>query len=430
MARRKAPSKAPSKAPTQNQIKRFIQKRKHEINKTGTSYPKAKDPRGPIDKEPVHSYLDVDEMHHVIRRATPIQELLRDDVFGLAAYDAPHRVCPLKFHLVRSAVELKKTELDACFGLVEMTSGRDYEASSIGWHPALKRQEMLDSTMIYLLIRQGDVGVAAPEPTQGESQAEASPELTQGEPHAEASPELTQGETHAEASPEPIKGESQAEASPEPIKSESQAEASRSEQTLAQLNPLEQIIYGYTSDSEEDVDQTMNEPQVNASEEVEEETIDKPKDIVDTAPTPSAEAVKRELPVDFEPTGRPHKKYKWPDPSNNGRILGFLSFMFTNDDPPHDNRDVVYIYEIHLHRHLRGQGLGSNLIRFVEHAALHCGISKTMLTVFTANKGARAMYEKLGYVKDKCSPKDRVTRAKVIEADYMIMSKELIRRME
>ncbi|CCT61095.1 predicted protein [Plenodomus lingam JN3] len=111
--------------------------------------------------------------------------------------------------------------------------------------------------------------------------------------------------------------------------------------------------------------------------------------------------------------------------SRNNRIIGFISFMFTSDDPPHEDREVVYIYEIHLAESLRGQGLGSHLIRFAELVAQQCGISKIMLTVFTANTGAKALYERLGYSKDACSPRDKVMRRKVVKADYMIMSKEL-----
>ncbi len=110
---------------------------------------------------------------------------------------------------------------------------------------------------------------------------------------------------------------------------------------------------------------------------------------------------------------------------NDDNISGFISFMFTYDDPPNQDREVVYIYEIHLRAQLRGCGLGSRLIKFVEKAAHGCGISKTMLTVFTKNKGARLLYERLGYTKDECSPKDRVMRSKTIKADYQIMSKEV-----
>ncbi|KAH7077398.1 acyl-CoA N-acyltransferase [Paraphoma chrysanthemicola] len=128
---------------------------------------------------------------------------------------------------------------------------------------------------------------------------------------------------------------------------------------------------------------------------------------------------------------RPAKRRKisdWPDPQKDGKgiVRGFISFMFTNDDPPHEDREVLYIYEIHLHTRLRGQGLGPKLIKLAEEAAAYCGITKVMLTVFSKNTAARALYEKLGYVKDECSPKDRVTRRGVIEAEYHIMSKEIV----
>lgn len=115
-----------------------------------------------------------------------------------------------------------------------------------------------------------------------------------------------------------------------------------------------------------------------------------------------------------------------PPRGSNIRILGFISFMFTKDDPPYEERDVVYVYEIHLAEALRGHGLGSKLLEFVESAARHCSISKTMLTVFTANESARSLYTRLGYGKDECSPKDRVMRRKVVKADYIIMSKEMV----
>ncbi|KNG49272.1 flavin-containing monooxygenase [Stemphylium lycopersici] len=114
------------------------------------------------------------------------------------------------------------------------------------------------------------------------------------------------------------------------------------------------------------------------------------------------------------------------DHVENSSILGFISFMFTWDDPPHEEREVVYIYEIHLDESLRGKGLGSRLIGFVEHVARECQVEKTMLTVFTANEGAKNMYEKLGYDRDECSPHDRVMRNKIIKPEYVIMSKTLV----
>jgi ribosomal protein S18 acetylase RimI-like enzyme len=83
------------------------------------------------------------------------------------------------------------------------------------------------------------------------------------------------------------------------------------------------------------------------------------------------------------------------------------------------------MYEIHLMDKLRGCGLGSKLMEFLEMAARQTGLSKTMLTVFASNGAARRLYEKLGYEKDACSPEDRIVRRRAIKADYIIMSKEL-----
>lgn len=106
-------------------------------------------------------------------------------------------------------------------------------------------------------------------------------------------------------------------------------------------------------------------------------------------------------------------------------ILGFLSFMPTFDDPPNQFRLVNYIYEIHLRESLRGCGLGTKLIKYVESLTRKTAAKKVMLTVFTRNERARKLYEKLGYTKDECSPDDKEVRRRVIPADYIIMSKEL-----
>lgn len=204
-----------------------------------------------------------------LARMQTVQTLLRQDV-GLSAYEAPERPCPVSFHWIPSALDLRPGELDACLGLVHATSGHDYAASAMGWNPRRKRDEMLDADMMYLLLR----------------------------------------------------------------------------------------------------------------------------------PAPAVQGC-------------------------HDAILGFTSFMFTHDDPPHQDRPVLYIYEIHLHERLRGQGLGPRLIQFVENVARACHIRKTMLTVFTANTRAKGMYHSLGYSRDECSPDDRTTRNKVIPAEYVIMSKSI-----
>lgn len=44
-------------------------------------------------------------------------------------------------------------QLEACFALIEKTSGADYKASSTGWHPAKKKAEMRSSELRYILVR-------------------------------------------------------------------------------------------------------------------------------------------------------------------------------------------------------------------------------------------------------------------------------------
>ncbi|KAF2854483.1 acyl-CoA N-acyltransferase [Plenodomus tracheiphilus IPT5] len=240
-------------------------------------------------------------------RAVIVQQLFDDDVSGLRAYEASPTTPSIELQLVESGASLSKDDLGTCIDLVETTSGKDYRASSMGWHRGAKAEEMTDPEMIFLLLRDSAPGV----------------------------------DTQSQTLPE----------------------SSRNDTSRPRRS------------SKTSLDRTQN---------------------------PAS-----------------------PPRTHTGRIIGFVSFMFTNDDPPHEDREVVYIYEVHLAESLRGQGLGSDLIRFAEQAAVHCGISKTMLTVFTANAGAKALYERLGYEKDACSPRDKVMRRKVIKADYVIMSKEL-----
>lgn len=230
---------------------------------------------------------------------------MREDSVELLKYGPSFQTCLLQFHYVRSASELKPSELDACLALVEHTSGQDYRNSSIGWNTKRKRAEMLDEEMMYMLVRQSD----SAEPTSHEEGEGKVGEDTD-----------TRGKGNAS------------------------------------LQPFDRFAAAHNL---------------------------------------------------------------------GGGILGFLSLMYTFDDPPHDDREVLYVYEVHLHESLRGRGLGSKLMEFAEGVAACCGISKIMLTVFTANKGARAMYEKLGYHRDSCSPHDRQMRNKVVKADYMILSKLL-----
>lgn len=53
---------------------------------------------------------------------------------------------------MRRAGELSGAQMDACFRLVEATSGADYRASAGGWHPTAKRREMASPELRYVLV--------------------------------------------------------------------------------------------------------------------------------------------------------------------------------------------------------------------------------------------------------------------------------------
>ncbi|KAF3043032.1 hypothetical protein E8E11_004472 [Didymella keratinophila] len=107
-------------------------------------------------------------------------------------------------------------------------------------------------------------------------------------------------------------------------------------------------------------------------------------------------------------------------------VLGFMSFKLEPEDEELNlMRPVLYLYEIHLDDRLRGQSLGGRMINWAIDQARLVKINKMMLTVFTVNESARRLYDREGFTKDGICPEDRVTRRKVIKADYIIMSKEL-----
>ncbi|KAK5171881.1 uncharacterized protein LTR77_003518 [Saxophila tyrrhenica] len=109
------------------------------------------------------------------------------------------------------------------------------------------------------------------------------------------------------------------------------------------------------------------------------------------------------------------------DSAVEGEVKGFLSFMLTHDSSP--AVPVVYVYEIHLLPELRQCGLGGHLMQVAEDVARATGVEKVMLTCFVANETVRRWYEGRGYGVDVVSPEDRMTRRKVVKADYVIMSK-------
>lgn len=96
--------------------------------------------------------------------------------------------------------------------------------------------------------------------------------------------------------------------------------------------------------------------------------------------------------------------------------------MFTHED----GQPVVYVYEIHVSKRVRGCGLGKHLLGMVEDMGRSVGVNKSMLTVFRSNQKTIDWYHHLGYVVDEYSPADKVLRGgKIKQSDYLILSKNL-----
>lgn len=104
------------------------------------------------------------------------------------------------------------------------------------------------------------------------------------------------------------------------------------------------------------------------------------------------------------------------------KVDGFLSFMLTYED----GIEVIYCYEVHLDESFQGKGLGKCLMKHMEDVGRKAGVKKAMLTVFEANRAARAFYEKLGYAEDDFSPPPKKLRGGIVKwSDYIILSKSL-----
>ena len=86
----------------------------------------------------------------------------------------------------------------------------------------------------------------------------------------------------------------------------------------------------------------------------------------------------------------PAPEKQWSnDPKLDQSIIGFLSFMVTQEE----EENVVYIYEVHISEHFRDHGLGRHLFSMVEHIGKATGMNKAMLTVFKSNTHARRWYQ-------------------------------------
>ena len=65
-----------------------------------------------------------------------------------------HPVTKIEYEVTfTTAKALFKADFEACFQLIELTSGKDYKNSKDGWKPQAKKQEMKLLDLKYLLVK-------------------------------------------------------------------------------------------------------------------------------------------------------------------------------------------------------------------------------------------------------------------------------------
>ncbi|KAF2671565.1 hypothetical protein BT63DRAFT_173449 [Microthyrium microscopicum] len=103
--------------------------------------------------------------------------------------------------------------------------------------------------------------------------------------------------------------------------------------------------------------------------------------------------------------------------------FGFLSFQLDDDWTLSGYRvPILYLYEIHLGRSLRGTGLGKYLMNLARHIAAATSMAKVELSVFRSNMHAEDFYRGLGYVTDETSPRMVKKGRKRMKPDWLVLS--------
>ncbi|CCF35734.1 acetyltransferase [Colletotrichum higginsianum] len=69
---------------------------------------------------------------------------------------------------LKSSSALAQHELQACFDLVDRTSGADYRASKDGWRPASKMKEMRSPDLRYILVKEAAAAAAVAADADGD----------------------------------------------------------------------------------------------------------------------------------------------------------------------------------------------------------------------------------------------------------------------
>lgn len=82
---------------------------------------------------------------------------------------------------------------------------------------------------------------------------------------------------------------------------------------------------------------------------------------------------------------------------DEGIVKGFMTIGRCRNE---DKMDAFELWGIYIEPIFKNGGIGSQMVRFCEEAAIKRGHSENVLWVFKDNLGARAFYERMGYKPD------------------------------
>ena len=82
-----------------------------------------------------------------------------------------------------------------------------------------------------------------------------------------------------------------------------------------------------------------------------------------------------------------------------GEVVGYTTVFAAvpNDDPDEIDYTVAYVHDIAVRDSHRGQAIGTALLKAAEAHALERGATCLRISVLAQNKGALALYERLGF---------------------------------
>ncbi len=91
--------------------------------------------------------------------------------------------------------------------------------------------------------------------------------------------------------------------------------------------------------------------------------------------------------------------YKFVSAVDGDKLVGFCSVVI-NQDIVERQKPIIMLWNLRVHPEYRGQGIGSQIMKFIEDFGKEKGVDFIFLGCDADNQSARKFYKKLGYGED------------------------------